>query len=131
MTEFGNVRFGGRKDPIRLNPAAGDAIAERIILFEKKLDLRLYPVGIWPESGFWSSDDEAPIYVLVDEKGVVYTFEADVLRPLASSFDRAVEYFVRRDWREKRDDLQTIDMSNKIWALEDQECEPDLLEKAE
>jgi hypothetical protein len=59
-------------------------------------------------------------YLLVDERGIVYTL-IDELKPLASSFRRAVEYLIRQDAsrREIEEDLQTVGLVGKAWRLID------------
>jgi hypothetical protein len=60
------------------------------------------------------------MYLLVDDQGFVYTLDFEV-RALASSFDRAVEYLVRRDWSrlEQEQDLNSSGMLGRVWRLDD------------
>jgi uncharacterized protein (TIGR03067 family) len=116
LAQFGNLYFGDENDHIRLEPAVGDEITDCIKVLEEKLGKRLYSVGVW--------EHQDPMYLLVDEDGVVYFLEVDTLLwPLASSFDRAVVYFARRIWNrhEIDDDLRTVGLLGKTWQLEDRE----------
>jgi hypothetical protein len=122
LSEFGNLRFGNKNDEVVLDPSTGEDILEETRTYEAKLGRRLYPLGVWKH--------QDRIYLLIDEQGFVYELNFAVrrerrfhyeLRPLASSFDRAVDYMVRR-WRtrrEKREDLGPVDMLDKVWRLED------------
>lgn len=112
LREFGDLRFGSRNDYVDLNPAFGDEGADEILPFQDLLGKRLYPVGIM--------EHQDRVYLVVDEKGLVYTALLNELKPFASSLDRAIEYLVRetiprRQWEE---DLHSVGMLGKTWKLE-------------
>ena len=109
LTEFGNLRFGDRNDYVELDPSLGENGADEILPFQEELGTRLYPVGIM--------EHQDRVYLVVDEKGLVYTVLLDELEPFASSFDQAIEFLVRPaiNRREWEDDLRSVGLVGKVW----------------
>jgi hypothetical protein len=112
LAEFGGLKFGNRNDGVVLDPSLGEEVAEEIKAFERKLRVRLYPVGVM--------DHQDRHYLLVDEHGIVYTL-IDQLEPLATSFHRALEYLIRQmaDRRDVEADLRPAGLFGKVWRLDD------------
>jgi hypothetical protein len=109
LTEFGGLRFGDRNDYVDLNPALGEEGADEILPFEVVLETQLYPVGIM--------EHQDRIYIVIDEKGIVYTVCLDELKPFASSFDRAIECLAGSSVprREREADLRSVGLFGKEW----------------
>jgi hypothetical protein len=122
LAEFGNLRLGHTNDSVTIDPSVGEEIVEEIKRYEQVLGHRLYPIGVWTH--------QDRIYLVLDEIGRVYTlsfctqhkrrFDHE-LRPLASSFDRAIEYLVNGSWspREAEEDLGPLGMRGQSWRLGD------------
>lgn len=111
LSEFGGLSFGNSNKHVCLDPLTAGEIYGHIGTLECAMGCRLYPVGVW--------EHQDPMYVLVNERGIVFIIEANECRPLASSFDRAIEYIVRQKWdrEEKEEDLGRLGMVGKSWRL--------------
>jgi hypothetical protein len=112
LAKFGGLKFGPTTDYTCFDPSAANKVIECIKGYEKKIGLRLYPLGVCEHQ-----DIE---YLLVDERGIIYLL-ADELKPMASSFDRALQYLVWQVWRQRDidQDLQRVGMAGKTWRLDD------------
>jgi hypothetical protein len=114
LAEFGQLRLGTRHDRIHLGPSVEDDIVGEIKTYERRLGRRLYPIGVM--------EHQDPVQLLLDDHGIVYTLMPGLeLEPMASSFDRAIEFLIRRHTsrQESRDDLRRVGISEKAWRLED------------
>lgn len=112
LAEYGNVRLGDRNEYYLFDPFLGEEGAKEILPFERILGRRLYPLGI--------NEHQDVLYLVIDEKGIVYGIMLDECEPLASSFEVAVETFVRGyvGARERENDLRSVGLSRKVWKLE-------------
>lgn len=113
LDSFGGLNFGNRNEYARIDPSSGDEALSQIRECERKLSRRLYPVGY--------REHEDREYFLVDETGIVYLLIGDMLHPLASSFEKALDYIVRGTIR-RRDlnkDLGMVGMAGKQWRLDE------------
>ena len=114
LSEFGGLKFGDWQNNVSFDPTPGEEVAEPIKTFEGVLGVRLYPVG--------AMEHQDCHYLLVDEKGIVYTLIDGVdsfdLEPLASSFERTAEFLVRKLAYYSEEDLQAIGMKGKIWQID-------------
>jgi hypothetical protein len=111
LAEFGNLHFGNQNDFVIFSPSEADEVLEEIKLYSKITGRQFHPVGVMQH--------QDRHYILVDEMSIVYTL-IDELEPLASSFERAVEFLI---WRhtsrhEMEADLESIGMRGKIWRLQ-------------
>jgi hypothetical protein len=111
LTEFGNLKFGDKNEYVLLDPSLAERAEMEILGYERVLGRRLFPIGV--------GDHQDPVYLLVDEGGIIYTLDYE-LRPFASSFDRAIDHLVRLEC--SRDDLQadlkTVGLAGKFWQQE-------------
>jgi hypothetical protein len=113
LTEFGGLIFKSASGYAKLDPMVGEEIAAEIQKYAAKLSRRLYPIGI-VEGG-------DTIYILIDERGVIYML-AGWLEPLASSFDRAIQYLAEVcavNEAEKLQDLKTSGLLGLAWRIDE------------
>jgi hypothetical protein len=111
LREFGNLEFGPWHDNVKFDPSAAEDAVDEIRRYSELLGRKLYPLGVWGE-------DTERIFILIDETGIVYTL-IDRLEPLASCFDRALEFLIwRYSSRDKmRDHLRQAGLFGKEWRV--------------
>ena len=110
LAEFGDLKFGKSNDYVRIAPSEAKNVVEEIRRYEALIGRRLYPLGVM--------EHQDRHYLVLDENGIVYTL-IDELEPLASSFERAIEFLIwpHSSRREMEADLEQVGMLGKTWRL--------------